>query len=91
MPNIFYLFFVIVTFILMTNCICSTFYPMPFRIEPIRELQTRCIPCGTQRLVFHEKILTMLAASIFPTKTETSTTVKTFHSKKLSEALFYTS
>ena len=35
---------------------------MPYRIQPIRKLETRCIFCGMQRVVFHEKIPTFPVA-----------------------------
>ena len=38
----------------------NTIYHIPKRIQPIRKLETHCIFCGMQRVVFHEKILAFL-------------------------------
>ena len=37
-------------------------YPMPYKIQPIRGLESRCIFCGIQRVAFHPAFLPLLAS-----------------------------
>ena len=40
-------------------------FPMPLRIQPIRKLETLCMFCGMQRVVFHQKIPAFLVGLNF--------------------------
>ena len=43
----------------------NVFYPMPRRILPIRSLESSCIFCGIQRVVFHESFPAFITTSKF--------------------------
>lgn len=57
-----------------------TIYLMPYRIQPIRKLESRWIFCGMQQVVFHEKSRRCLRPSYFPAKNraDTARTAKNF-------------